>query len=86
MEYIKPISFNTIKPITFIKPILDENGNIVRNSCITDNCELYDIDEIKSHNFLDECKKSDIKVSADSMEDYMLILMMTLLIQIEGSI
>ena len=46
MEIKKAVSFpNVRKPIKCIKPIVDELGNPVQNMLISDDCELYDIDE-----------------------------------------
>lgn len=35
-----------IKPITFFRPIVSDDGKIIKNLAITDNCELYDYDEM----------------------------------------
>lgn len=67
MEIKKAVSFpNVRKPIKFIKPIVDELGNPVQNMLISDDCELYDIDEWNSHEYFGDCKKSDLRINKDS--------------------
>lgn len=46
------INNKPIKPIVFFKPIVTDDGKIVKNLAITDECELYDYDELLSGNYL----------------------------------
>ena len=50
MKIIKPIEFIDIqKPIVFYRPITDDQGKIVRDMAITDDCILYDYNEITNN-------------------------------------
>lgn len=52
MAIYKAITFdNIIKPIQFTRPIKDNDGNIVKNSLISDDAKIYDKDEYESHNY-----------------------------------
>lgn len=62
----KAISFPNVKSaVKFVRPIIDEMGNSVRNCLISNNCELYEINEWNSHNYCCETKQSDIKIYTD---------------------
>ena len=54
-----------IKPLKFVKPVVDEKGDPVRNMYISDDCELYDIDEWNSHDYFDETPQSPLPVKID---------------------
>jgi hypothetical protein len=54
------------RPVQLVRPVTDYNGNIVNNLCISDNCELYDIDEYNSHDYFGDCPQANIKVREDS--------------------
>lgn len=56
---------NIVKPIKFVKPVIDEKGNIVRNMYISDDCELYDIDEWNSSDYYDNCPQSKLPIKID---------------------
>ena len=56
---------NVEKPIKFVRPVVDENGDSVRNMYISDDCELYDIDEWNSHDFFGDCTQSDLPIKVD---------------------
>lgn len=67
MEIKKAVTFPYVKkPIKFVRPIVDELGQSVRNMYISDNCELYDIDEWESHEYFGDCPEADIRVNIDS--------------------
>lgn len=52
MAIYKGIIFdNIIRPIQFTKPIKDNDGNIVKNSLISDDGKIYDKDEYESHDY-----------------------------------
>lgn len=66
MKVFKAVYFeNKERPVQFTRKVIDDNGNIVRNSYITDNCELYDIDEYDSYSYFGECPKSPINIRQD---------------------
>ena len=67
MEYYKVVFFPYVeKPIKFVKPIVDELGEPVRNMYISDDCELYDIDEWESHEYFGDCPQADIRINIDN--------------------
>lgn len=52
MAIYKGITFdNIIRPIQFTRPIKDNDGNIVKNSLISDDGKIYDKDEYESHDY-----------------------------------
>jgi hypothetical protein len=66
MKIYKAITFeNKIKPIKFVRKVEDNEGNIIRNSYISDDCELYDIDVYDSYDYFGDCPKSDINIRKD---------------------
>lgn len=66
MKIYKAIDFiNIERPITIIKPLLDKYGNNVKNLYISDDCKLYDQDELDSVDYFGDCKEASIKVRID---------------------
>lgn len=56
MKIYKAIDFiNIERPITIIKPLLDKYGNNVKNLYISDDCKLYDQDELDSVDYFGDC-------------------------------
>lgn len=63
----KVVEFNNIiHPVSFVRPILDYDGNIMKDTCITDHAELYKWSSYQKSNYMDECEKSDMKVHYDN--------------------
>lgn len=63
----KVVSFpDKKKPVKFVRPIVDEKGQSVRNLLISDDCELYDIDEWNKHDYFGDCPQSSLAVYHDS--------------------
>ena len=63
---IERIEDESIKPIKFVKPVIDEKGDPVRNMYISDDCELYDIDEWDSHDYFENTPQSNLPIKIDS--------------------
>ena len=52
MAIYKGIIFeNIIRPLQFTKPIEDNNGNVIKNSLISDDAKIYDINEYNSYDY-----------------------------------
>ena len=66
MVYNTDRNLDVEKPIKFVRLVLDENGDAVRNMYISDDCELYDIDEWNSHDFFGDCPQSRLPIKIDS--------------------
>lgn len=66
MKIFKAVEFENVeKPIQFVRLVLNDDGNVIRNSYISDNCELYDIDEYNRFEYFGDCPKSPIKIRPD---------------------
>lgn len=67
MSIYKGIIFeNIIRPIQFTKPIIDNDGNIVKNTLISDDAKFYDIDEYNNYDYY---KDIPVKVAPNVKKD-----------------
>lgn len=56
MEITRPFTFPNIKPaFQIVKPLLDLEGNIIEDLCISDHSNLYNYCEVQNSNFISEC-------------------------------
>ena len=61
----KPI--NNVKPaFSIFKPLIDENGNQIENLYITDNCELYNQEDVHFDSYMKNIPKSNKYYYTDS--------------------
>lgn len=65
MKIYKPVTFEKVKPVSFVRKIVDINGDIVKNLYITDDCKLYDINQLDSCDYIGECPEASIYVRPD---------------------
>lgn len=65
MQYFKPVEFTKEVPIIMYRPITTDEGEIVRNTAITDRCEYYNYDEIHNCDYFGDIEKSSIRIRED---------------------
>lgn len=66
MKISKPIYYtNDQNPIKQFWPIIDKEGNIYNDLCITDDCKLYYLSDLNNNNYISDCPEANIKIHKD---------------------